>query len=255
MTINKFKFRHIGLLSAMSEEVGIILDSLEKIKQTTFGDLKICSGTFKKSQNKTLYVSVAFSGWGKVSAARATTRLISIKYQEVPIDLILFTGVAASAKTGLNQWDIVLGECLLQHDMEATPIFEKFVIPPLRRKDLLPNKSLLNYFYENLSVNNLILNHQKFGKVKRGIIASGDKFINDLTTINKLNSEIPDLSAIEMEGAAFAQVAIQEKILWLVIRVISDDAQEGSDKDFGEFIKNYKKYSHELINIFLNLFA
>ena len=253
MMINNFNFKHIGLLSAMPEEIGTIIKCLENINETVFGDLKIYSGSLRRSTSKSLYLSVAFSGWGKVSAARATTRLISIKYQGLPIDLILFTGVAASAKSDLNQWDIVLGDCLLQHDMEATPIFEKFVIPPLKRKELHPNKLLLNYFYENLAANNSIVNHQKFGRVKKGIIASGDKFISDLITLEKLNSEIPNLSAIEMEGAAFAQVAIQENIQWLVVRVISDNAKEGSEEDFGKFIKTFKNYSHELINVLRNL--
>ena len=52
----------------------------------------------------------------------------------------------------------------------------------------------------------------KFKNVFQGVIASGDKFINDEYILNSLKNNINDLHAIEMEGAAFAQVAIQEKL-------------------------------------------
>ena len=54
-----------------------------------------------------------------------------------------------------------------------------------------------------------------------------------------------------MEGAAFAQVAFQEKINWIILRVISDEANDSADIDFSEFLEKYKKYSWELINSFL----
>ena len=57
-----------------------------------------------------------------------------------------------------------------------------------------------------------------------------------------------------MEGAAFAQVAIQENIKWLVIRVISDNAKKGSEEDFSKFVDNYKLCSHELISSILQSF-
>ena len=66
---------------------------------------------------------------GKVSAARATTRLLSVKYNKVPIDLMIFTGVAGAVNNKLKQWDIVIADSLIQHDMDARPIYDKFVIP------------------------------------------------------------------------------------------------------------------------------
>ena len=56
---------------------------------------------------------------------------------------------------------------------------------------------------------------------------------------------------VEMEGASFAQVALQENIPWLVIRVISDNAREEAPNNFNEFIKKYNESSWEIIELFL----
>ena len=57
-----------------------------------------------------------------------------------------------------------------------------------------------------------------------------------------------------MEGAAFAQVASQEQIDWLVIRVVSDSADKSADLDFNNFLEKYRLYSWELISCFLRNF-
>ena len=72
-------------------------------------------------------------------------------------------------------------------------------------------------------------------------------FISNKEKLNQLNKEILELSAIEMEGASFAQVAFQEKVEWLVIRVISDEANDNASIDFNKFINEYKLYSFDLI--------
>ena len=248
------KYRHIGILSAMPEEIGTILEDLQDIKKVNFGDLNIYSGKWVNKNNQYIYLSIAFSGWGKVSAARATTRLIGNNYKNIPVEFILFTGVAGSAQNDINQWDIVLGKCLIQHDMDATPLFDKLVIPPLKQKELIPNENILEHLFKRLTNNDLISKYSKYGKVKKGIIASGDQFVSDQESFMKILSNIPNLSAIEMEGAAFAQVSIQEELPWLVIRVISDNANEGSEEEFSEFVKTYKKCSHQLITVLVESF-
>ena len=76
-------------------------------------------------------------------------------------------------------------------------------------------------------------------------------FISDSKKIEELANEIPDLLAIEMEGAAFAQVCNQENIDWIVLRVISDEAKENADQEFNVFLKDYKSKSLDLIKYFL----
>ena len=80
MVNNKKTYAHIGILSAMPEEVGIILNNLKSINSYKFGDLEIYSGKFKLENSREILLTVAWSGWGKVSAARAT-RLLSLDFK------------------------------------------------------------------------------------------------------------------------------------------------------------------------------
>ena len=66
-----------------------------------------------------------------------------------------------------------------------------------------------------------------------------------------MSEDISGLLAVEMEGAAFAQVAQQEGIDWLVMRVISDEANENAPEEFSEFLSDYKLKSFELIRCFI----
>ena len=62
----------------MPEEIGFTLKNLKNISETIYGDLKIFSGEWSEdgSEEVSYFVSVAWSGWGKVCAARAATRII-----------------------------------------------------------------------------------------------------------------------------------------------------------------------------------
>jgi len=241
---------NICLLSAMREEIGTIIDNLENVTIMQYGDLKIYDGKLKKKvpNYESVNIIFAWSGWGKVSAARAITRIIAGKYK---IDLIIFTGVAGAANNNLSQWDIVIANEIIQHDMDARPIFEKFVLPPLNKAKLESDTFLINWIYDSLSKSIKNGNLNKFGLIKKGLIATGDSFISEESVIKRLKYELPDLQAIEMEGGAVAQVAEQEDIPWVIVRVISDNADDNSAKDFDQFLKDYVLRSWKLIDCFL----
>ena len=113
----------------MPEEVGVILENLESINKSEFGDLKLYSGKFFLDNSREIFITTAWSGWGKVSAARATTRLLSSKYNNVPVDKAIFTGVAGAVDAKLKKWDVIIADSVIQHDMDARPIFDKYVAP------------------------------------------------------------------------------------------------------------------------------
>ena len=116
---------HLGLLCAMHEEIGNTIANLKKVSELDFGDLKIFSGEWcdKDKDYDPILISVAWSGWGKVSAARAATRILSSSHS-IPINLLLFTGVAGAAKQNLSQWDVVIPNELIQYDMDSSPFFQ-----------------------------------------------------------------------------------------------------------------------------------
>ena len=235
----------------MPEELGTILDNLENLEEKIFGDLKIYSGEWKNSGSNKIFITCAWSGWGKVSAARATTRISSYLYKGKKIDCLLFTGVAGAAIKGINIWDVVIADSIIQYDMDARPLFSKFEIPALKNKILKPTGYWLNLLFESIEdyKNNQSLSI--FGELHKGLIGTGDRFISDKSFLKELTDQIPDLMAVEMEGAAFAQVACQEKINWIILRVISDSANESADIDFNKFLEKYKSCSWELIDSFL----
>ena len=92
----------------------------------------------------------------------------------------------------------------------------------------------------------------EFGNVYTGLIATGDKFISEEGDVMKLKKDFNNLLGVEMEGASVAQVAIQEKIPWQIIRVISDNANDSSPKDFQSFIKSYQNNSAKIVKTIID---
>ena len=237
---------NIGLLSAMQEEIGSTIEHLDNVTVKEYGDLKIFHGKLNKKvpNYESVYITLAWSGWGKVSASRAITRILA---SEDKIDLIIFTGVAGAANKTLSQWDIVISNEVIQHDMDARPIFDKFVLPSLKKAKLESDNFLKDWIYSSLTKSITNGNLTRFGMIKKGLIATGDSFISEESEINRLKVELPNLDAIEMEGGAVAQVAEQEGIPWVIVRVISDNADSNSKIDFDEFLKDYVLISWKLI--------
>lgn len=237
----------------MPEEVGVILENMKSIKSKKFGDLELFTGKLILNNSKEILITTAWSGWGKVSAARATTRLLASNCNSTPVEIAIFTGVAGAIDKRLKQWDVILSDSVMQHDMDARPLFDKYVIPAINNKKIFPNSSLLenifNEFQKEFNQNRL----SNFGSLYKGLIATGDMFISEKEKIIQLSSEISEISAVEMEGAAFAQVAFQEKVDWLVLRTISDEANENAQSDFSEFLNKYKLNSYDLIKCFINV--
>lgn len=234
----------------MPEEIGSTIENLENVTFKEYGDLKIYYGKLKKKVKnyESVYITLAWSGWGKVSAARAITRILAGTNK---IDLIIFTGVAGAANKNLTQWDIVIANEVIQHDMDAQPIFKKFVLPPLKKARLSSNNFLKDWIFISLNQSLKNGNLVGFGNIKMGLIATGDSFISDESVIKSLKDQLPDLEAIEMEGGAVAQVAEQEGIPWAIVRVISDGADSNSEMDFDHFLKDYVLSSWKLLDCLL----
>lgn len=110
----------IGILGAMTEEIQIIRDKMEDIKIQTIAGRDYYTG--KLYGFDTVLV---FSRWGKVAASSTATSLINV----FNVDLIIFTGIAGAVAKELNIGDIIIGDGLYQHDMDARPIFKRYQIP------------------------------------------------------------------------------------------------------------------------------
>jgi adenosylhomocysteine nucleosidase len=243
----------IGIISAMQEEIQALLHELKNVSTTVKGMRTYYTGTlFNKN------VVLVFSRWGKVASAATTTQLIN----DFNIDEIIFTGVAGAIHPNLNIGDVVVGEKLFQHDMNASPLFEQFEIPILRKKFLATQNTdkLVTATAQFLETYHLYItknNANKFNitnpKQVQGDIASGDQFISSIQKIKELNKWLPSAVCVEMEGAAVAQVCFEYNIPFSIIRIISDKANDNATIDFPKFANTIA--SHYALGILKNYFA
>lgn len=231
----------IGIIGAMTEEVQLVQSEMTITDEITLGKRQYWIGTLYDKE-----VVLALSKCGKVAAATAVTTLI----QHFSVDVIIFTGVAGAADPTLRVGDVVVADQLVQHDMDvcALPGYKKFEIPMLGRSYLevdptywkLAQASAINYFQHEIhrEINAALL--AEFGmaspKVVIGTIASGDQFVADKEKIHRLREDIIRLQCVEMEGAAVAQVCFEHDIPYIVLRVISDNADDAAPINFRKFV-------------------
>jgi len=229
----------IGIISAMQEEMQTLIENLQESTTSVKGMRTYYTG---KLFNKE--VVLVFSRWGKVASATTATQLIN----DYEIDEILFTGVAGSISKDLNIGDVVLGKHLYQHDMDASPLYQKFEVPLLGKTYFETSATHREVLYKAtqtfISLYNEKIDSTKaksfdihYPKVIVSDIASGDQFISKDHIANNLNLELPTVTCVEMEGAAVAQVCFEYTIPFSIIRIISDKANDNAHIDFPKFAK------------------
>jgi adenosylhomocysteine nucleosidase len=205
-------------------------------------------------------VVLAFSRWGKVAAAITTTHLIDA----YAVDSVWFTGVAGALDPTLSVGDIVIAEGLIQHDLDARPLFSQFEIPLSGRARLLTDPTqrtaLVNAAAEFLEheFQSTVPAHvqARFGivspRVVQADIATGDRFISSAADAKKLRALLPSCACVEMEGAAVAQACIESRIPFAVLRVISDSANDDAHVDFQRFVTEVAGiYLHKIMSFAL----
>lgn len=246
------KKRTIGIMGAMPEEIEGVVALLTKSTKSSIGKRTYFSG-----QINGIDTVVVFSRWGKVAAATTATTLIN----EFKITELLFTGVAGAINSDLKIGDIVLGKRLIQHDMDARPLMPQYEIPLLSQIYFESDATLLdsaakaiNAVFENNSLHTVIGDKEMMEfnisqpKLVIGDIASGDQFFSSNEQKQALNSQLPNILCVEMEGAAVAQVCYEYEVPFSIIRTISDTADDKSHIDFPSFIKKISsKYAAEII--------
>lgn len=243
----------IGIISAMQEEIQALLNKLENVSISEKGMRKYYKGTlFNKD------VILVFSRWGKVASAVTTTQLIN----DFNVSEIIFTGVAGGIIDELNIGDVVIGKNLYQHDLNASPFYEKLEIPILKKKFLITadasnllnaTNTFLDTYNNYVNQSDAILFNITKPKVLFGDIASGDQFISSLKKIKKLNKLIPTATCVEMEGASVAQVCFEYSMPFSIIRIISDKANDNANIDFSKFSNSIA--SHYALGILKNYFG
>jgi len=227
-----------GILGAMPQEVALMVRAMTVHRITEAGMRTFYEGTWGGQE-----IVVALSRVGKVSAA-VTTLLLLERFE---VTEIICTGVAGAVDPRLRVGDIVIADRLIQHDMDARPLFPQYEIPLLGRTEFPAPLSdsafvaALSYTVEGFPHDVPEERRAAFGitkpEVHRGLIISGDQFIADSDRTAALREALPEALCTEMEGAAVAQVCHEMgNTPFAVIRVISDRADHAAAEDFQRFI-------------------
>jgi adenosylhomocysteine nucleosidase len=210
----------IGILGAMEEEVGLIRDRVEGAAYDGVGPRIFVTGSLAGQR-----VVAGISGFGKVASSSTVTSMID-RYRT---SAVIFTGVAGGVDPIVRRGDVVVADSLVQHDFDASPIFPRYVIPSLGVSRIVCDP--------DLAASAAAAARATGHTVHRGLIASGDRFIDDPAEVGQLRIDLPGLLAVEMEGAAVAQVCADRDVPFVVVRAISDSANEDAAGDFTEFVR------------------
>ena len=212
--------KRIGIIGAMDEEVSKLKDCLEHMQVTTVAAMDFYEGSMSG-----MNVVIVRSGIGKVNAAICA----QILADRFGVTAIINTGIAGSLKNEINIGDIVLSADAIQHDMDAAAFgSEPGVIPQMETSDFQASRELIT-IAENSCKRVL-----KDISVFCGRVLSGDQFISDKQKKDWLTENFAGYCT-EMEGAAIAQAAYLNGIPFLIIRAISDKADDSAHMDYPAF--------------------
>ena len=265
----------IGIMSAMREELSSLVMELGTEDDAVHSGMR----TYHRGRLWGVPVVLVFSRWGKVAASSTATQLIT----NFGVDEIIFTGVAGAVDPELNVGDVVIAEHLFHHDLDARPFYLRHEIPLLDMTTLktdsrhralaleaarrflehelraaISPEALAEFHIAQPTVVEEDVFGQSFspGQSVEEDIASGDKFFAKEEDLAELRQRLPTVACVEMEGAAVAQICFEHGVPFVVIRTISDSANESAPMDFTRFVEWVASaYSHGILRNMLSRIA
>ena len=210
----------LGIIGAMDQEVAEIKNQMTDVRIERAAAMDFYRGKLRGKD-----VVVVRSGVGKVNAA-VCTQILADRYG---VDAVVNTGIAGSLRNEINIGDIVLATDAVQHDMDATCFdYPAGKIPQMDVYEFKADEKLRELAKE--CSKEVIPDVGVF----EGRVLSGDQFVSSREKKNWLAETFGGYCA-EMEGAAIAQAAYLNGIPFLVIRSISDKADDSADMDYKTF--------------------
>lgn len=212
-----------GIIGAMEVELTKLKSELSDVKETVSGGLTFVEGVLNSRQ-----VVLVRSGIGKVNAALCAQRLI----KEFNVSSIINTGIAGAMAPGLGVLDVVVSTDALYHDFDVTGFGYKLTeIPQMKCSDFIADKTLIEAAKAAFNEVPEAAGH----KMIEGRIASGDQFISDRNVKEKIRGAC-NPACVEMEGAAIAHASYLNEVPFVIIRCMSDMADDSGEKtyDFNE---------------------
>jgi adenosylhomocysteine nucleosidase len=202
-----------GILGAVEEEVWALIDNMTGKQEQRWNKRSIYSGRVGDRE-----IVVMSTGVGKVSTAASVQYLID----HFPIECIVFSGVAGAVNPDLKVGDIVIGLKTIQHDFDigGWKIFSQMKTPWFETDSRLVELAVRTGSIMGLG-----------DRVKTGIILTGDQTIISSDQREWLRTTFGG-DCVEMEGAAAALVSARNRTPFLLVRTITDFADENAREDF-----------------------
>ena len=209
----------LGIIGAMEEELETLLQLMEEKQET-----KKAGSIFYDGILEGLPVTVVQCGVGKVNAAMCTQILCDC----FGVTHLVNTGIAGSLCADLDIGDLVVSQDAMYHDVDAVAFgYPMGKVPGMDVTSFPADDMLLGYAFAAAEAVNP-------GHTKIGRVASGDQFVAS----KEAKQRIIDLTqglCTEMEGAAIAQTAYRNKLPFVILRAISDKADDSAEMDYPSF--------------------
>lgn len=246
----------IGIVAAMHGEIaGLVHEMGTDVQVHRIGQRDYYTGTLHGRS-----CVVVLARIGKVAAAATTVTLI----REFNVGEIVFTGLAGAVAPGVRVGDVVVAHSLLQHDIDASPLFPQYEVPLLgcsrfpadaalsARLMQCARDYLEHDFYRQVPAQQRSTLGVHTPALHQGLIISGDQFVDCPQEVQRLRDALPDALCVEMEGAAVAQICHEYGVPFAVMRTISDSADDTACVDFSAFLEQVARvYAHGILRRFL----
>ncbi len=235
----------LAIVSAMPEELAALDAALHTTRTEVLAGRSLRFGRLADEE-----VVLTLCGIGKVAAATTTALLLD----RFNVRALLFTGVAGGLAPGVNVGDVVVGRHFLQHDMDASPLFPRWEVPLTGRSHFAADAAWAERL-AGATARVLAAPHAGLAalgisapRLHQGLIVSGDRFVSSASECAALRADLPEALAVEMEGAAIAQVCADFARPFAVLRTISDRADDQAHVDFPRFLREVAaQYSRDIV--------
>lgn len=211
----------------MESEVELLQSLLENKECRKIGKHTYFTGTLSGTPTV-----IARAGVGKVNAAVCTAAMIL----EFAPEYILNTGVAGALGKGITVGDVIIADSCVEYDLEYGALGDargSIFYPDSTSEIVMPADGELSDLLESAARE---VSGGEF-EVKRGVVATGDKFVSSNEAREDILSAFPDALCCEMEGAAIAQVCRLYSVKFSVLRSMSDSADGEAEMDFPTFVQ------------------
>src|SRR3954452_15731765 len=172
----------LGLMAALPDEAQGLFDEMARDRACTVETVGARAYHRGKLWGRPCVISLA--GIGKVAAATTATAMI----HRYGVGSLLFTGVAGGLGQGVAIGDVVLADTLLQHDLDARPLFPRYEVPGKGRSRFPADAAMTDRLPEAVSASLPLA--PRPARLHRGLVISGDRFVNGVEAVRQLRRDL-----------------------------------------------------------------